>query len=163
MESPKEEPSWLKKRPARVLTEAQREGLDRGRAKAIQMAREGKVAPKKETSMPKSPAPWTQKKLVKTMTAYIEAVLSRGEGAKAQELALSLVNRAIEGDMLAAKLILERVDGAVERKVKLSHEITQQVIRLTDAPKPREVTLEMTQEGSSELVFRDTPEPGKDE
>lgn len=70
------------------------------------------------------------------LSALIETELAKDNGALARALATELVKRAIEGDPFATKAVLDRVEGAVERKVNISATMTQQMVSLLDAPKP---------------------------
>jgi hypothetical protein len=70
------------------------------------------------------------------LSALIESELAQDDGKKAKALAAELVKRAIEGDPFATKAVLDRVDGAVEKKVNINATMTQQMVQLLDAPRP---------------------------
>lgn len=76
------------------------------------------------------------------LSALLEDVLARNDGEKAKQLADVLVTRALQGDPVAIKAVLERVDGPVERKLQISSTINQQVISLVEAPRPVEFQIQ---------------------
>lgn len=89
------------------------------------------------------------------LSALIEDELASDDGRLARALARELVRRAISGDPYATKAVLDRVEGAVEKKVNISATMTQQMVSLLDAPKPAafaEVEAEVMKVVEAEVV-----------
>jgi hypothetical protein len=52
-----------------------------------------------------------------------------GEGLSARELAAKLYEKALEGDMKALSIVLDRVDGPVQQHLEHSGGLTQVILR----------------------------------
>jgi hypothetical protein len=150
------EPEWLVRKRYELAVEDARERLavraswgefplapGNGRPKRSGMALElgaSRLGGKALKSAGKVMRMSESRKLKQGLRMMMEEYLAMEDGKAASELVEQTVKMALAGHPAALKLVWDRVDGAIEKRVNVTG-IVQQVISLQDAPKPAEFEL----------------------